>query len=211
MNNFNLIIHRFKSVMPYIAVGMTVFSYCVAAWLTGALLSTLMSGVPAGVFLAYLIGVAVQLGAGTLVYFPVMDSDSPDFSRTGEVLAVLFGLGRIAEAYLLVQYGNFNTAIAGSVIALIAITTVLEVLLLARIKRTMAFDLARSGGLHAMKRNQQQLVKTQVELRQMEAWRNHQLADLETGNGRPRISGNSTARLEDLDRLELDLNGRSGN
>ena len=95
--SFERFVSSAMHTMPFIAITVIIANYGVMGWATAALLTKLLGNIETGYYIAWAVGIVASLGRGSLVFLPNFDPDKPDFSKRGELSAVVFTIAFIYE------------------------------------------------------------------------------------------------------------------
>ena len=141
--NFQALVNNMGAAMPTASVITIFVAYIATGWLTGLLVSTLLAAMPGGTALGYLIGIAVAFSRAALVFFKQLNPARPDFSRTGETVAIVFTIAVTAEVYALVGAVALHPTLAISFGILNWLGAIMEIFLIAEVKHHRQTEIAK--------------------------------------------------------------------
>jgi len=140
--SFERFVSSAMHTMPFIAITVIIANYGVMGWATAALLTKLLGNIETGYYIAWAVGIVASLGRGSLVFLPNFDPDKPDFSKRGELSAVVFTIAFIYEIIHLTIGNGVSGTVAFSLGILAVMGCVIEILAVGNIKMKHNSDIA---------------------------------------------------------------------
>jgi hypothetical protein len=133
---FRTLVADIRRIMPGLAVSLLVLVYAISAAASGLFLSApgLLGKTSWGIFLAYCIGVCIQLTRMTLVFFRELNPIRPTTGHQGEFIAVVMGIISIVEVYHLANANGMAFPVVLSLAILMMAGIGIEVFLLRELK-----------------------------------------------------------------------------
>lgn len=126
--------------MPALSFLLLILVYAVSAAASALFLSKLLE-LAGGAVLAWCISVSIQATRAALVFFNQLNPSRPNFSKSGELVAVVMGCISILEILLLTRDANLAAGVGVSLSILMSAGVGIELFLLREIKFATEIEL----------------------------------------------------------------------
>ena len=138
--NFKTSIKSVRAIMPALSFLLLILVYAVSAAASALFLSKLID-IAGGVVLAWCISISIQATRAALVFFNQLNPSRPNFSKSGELVAVVMGCISILEILLLTRDANLAAGVGVSLSILMSAGVGIELFLLREIKFATEIEL----------------------------------------------------------------------